>query len=191
MILRDSCPRARNAPALAHIQTSAQMFTAKKPANNPFPARLPLCTISIIMATPARMLELETFVEDVSELKADIRLVGAKVDEVDRRLTARIDAVKTLLDTKTEAITAAAAAQALATEKSFARVEKSIADLALSTEKSFGEFRAGMEKSFGELRTSMEKSFGELRTDRMKDRIWWLLITATVLGLVGRALKWF
>ena len=115
------------------------------------------------------MLELETPVEDVSELKADIRLVSAKVDEVDRRLTAKIDAVKTLLDAKTDAITASAAAHALATEKSFARVEKSIADLALST----------------------EKSFGKLRTGRMKDRIWWLLITASVLGLIGRSFKWF
>jgi len=119
------------------------------------------------------MLELEAPVEErIARLESDVAHTRADISEIRadlRQLNGRVDGVKTLLDANAEAITASLAVQALGAEKSFARVEKSIADLALST----------------------EKSFGELRTERMKDRIWWLLISAGVLTVVAKTFKWF
>jgi hypothetical protein len=36
----------------------------------------------------------------------------------------------------------------------------------------------------------MEKGFAELRTGRALDRVWWLLMSAALLGVIARAVKW-
>jgi hypothetical protein len=43
-----------------------------------------------------------------------------------------------------------------------------------------------MEKGFG----GVEKSFGALRTARAFDRVWYLLMTGGILGIMARAFKW-
>jgi len=43
-----------------------------------------------------------------------------------------------------------------------------------------------METKFADI----EKSFGALRTARAFDRVWWLLMSAALLGLMARAFKW-
>jgi predicted nuclease with TOPRIM domain len=40
------------------------------------------------------------------------------------------------------------------------------------------------------LAINMEKQFGVLRTARAFDRVWYLLMTGTMLGVVARAFKW-
>jgi NifB/MoaA-like Fe-S oxidoreductase len=41
------------------------------------------------------------------------------------------------------------------------------------------------------LAINMEKQFGALRTARAFDRVWWLLMSAAILSIMGRAFKWF
>lgn len=43
-----------------------------------------------------------------------------------------------------------------------------------------------MEKKFA----AVEKSIGVLHTARAFDRVWWLLMSAALLGLMARAFKW-
>ncbi len=43
-----------------------------------------------------------------------------------------------------------------------------------------------MEKQFA----NVEKNLGALRTDRAFDRVWWLLQSAALLGIMARAFKW-
>ena len=76
---------------------------------------------------------------DVSDMKTDIRRLNDKIDGVDQKLTAKIDAVK-----------------------------DGLANLALS----------------------MEKAFGAFKVARALDRVWWLLMSGALLGIMGRAFKW-
>jgi len=106
------------------------------------------------MAMPALMFELETPVEervarleanvehirsDISDMKVDLRRLNDKIDGVDERLSAKIDALK-----------------------------DSVASLALT----------------------FEKSFAALKIGRALDRVWWLLMSAAMLGIMARAFKW-
>jgi len=99
------------------------------------------------MAMPARKLEWEVAVEDrlgkleahvehirtdISDLKVDVRRLNDKVDEVDKRLNAKIDT----------------------------------------------------------LRESIEKQLSKLNVGRAHDRIWFLLIGATILGVMAHGFKW-
>jgi hypothetical protein len=40
------------------------------------------------------------------------------------------------------------------------------------------------------LALAMEKSFAELKIGRALDRVWWLLMSAALLGIMARAFKW-
>lgn len=40
------------------------------------------------------------------------------------------------------------------------------------------------------LALTMEKGFASLRVSRMADRVWWLLMSAGLLAVIGRAFKW-
>jgi phage shock protein A len=95
------------------------------------------------MAMPALLLESENPVEervarleanvehirsDVSDMKTDIRRLGDKIDNVDQKLSSKIDSV----------------------------------------------FQA----------------IAELRIGRALDRVWWLLMSGALLGIMARAFKW-
>lgn len=45
---------------------------------------------------------------------------------------------------------------------------------------------ADVEKQF----TTVEKSFAALHTARAFDRVWWLLMSGALLGVMARAFKW-
>jgi len=47
-----------------------------------------------------------------------------------------------------------------------------------------------VERSLAGLELKMEKSFASLRIGRMLDRIWWLVIAGTILGVMARGFKW-
>jgi len=36
----------------------------------------------------------------------------------------------------------------------------------------------------------MEKSFSAMKVGRVLDRVWWLLMSAALLGIMARAFKW-
>jgi hypothetical protein len=40
------------------------------------------------------------------------------------------------------------------------------------------------------LALTMEKGFGELKLARALDRVWWLVMSGALLGVMARALKW-
>jgi len=40
------------------------------------------------------------------------------------------------------------------------------------------------------LAINMEKQFGTLRTARALDRVWWLLMSGAIFGIMARAFKW-
>jgi hypothetical protein len=130
------------------------------------------------MAMPALMFELETPLEervarleanvehqkDVSDMKIDIRRLGDKLDSIDQKLSAKIDSVDQKLSPKIES------------------VKDSVTTLAINMEKSF----ANVEKRF----TDVEKSFAVLHAARAFDRVWGLLMSGALLGVMARAFKW-
>ena len=131
------------------------------------------------MALPALKFEMETPLEervarleanvehiqkDVSDMKIDIRRLGDKIDSVDQKLSAKIDGIDQRLSAKTES------------------VKDLVTNLAINMEKSF----ANVEKQF----TNVEKSFAALHAARAFDRVWWLLMSGALLGVMARAFKW-
>lgn len=135
------------------------------------------------MAMPALKLNLEESVEDrvavlesdvkhirsdVSEVKIEIRRLGNKVDD----LNTKIDVVKQQLNDKIDAGDQRLSDKIDAVDRRlYGRIENlndSIANLALAT----------------------EKSFAALRVDRALDRVWWLLNSAALLGIMARAFRW-
>ena len=47
-----------------------------------------------------------------------------------------------------------------------------------------------LDHAVASLALTMEKGFAELRTGRALDRVWWLLMSAALLGVIARAVKW-
>ncbi len=128
------------------------------------------------MAMPALMLELETPVEervarleanvehirsDISDMKTDIRRLNDKVDAVDQKLTDKIDAVDQKLTDKIDDVD----------RRLSGRID-------------------GVKDSVMSLALNMEKSFSALKVGRAFDRVWWLLMSAALLGIMARAFKW-
>jgi predicted RNase H-like nuclease (RuvC/YqgF family) len=135
------------------------------------------------MAMPALMFELETPLEervarleanvehiqkDVSDMKIDIRRLGDKIDSVDQKLSAKIDSVDQKLSAKIDGVD----------QKLSAKTE-SVKDLVTA-------LAINMEKSFA----NVEKSFAALHSARAFDRVWWLLMSGALLGVMARAFKW-
>jgi hypothetical protein len=61
--------------------------------------------------------------------------------------------------------------------------------LAVKMEQSFANVErrfASVEKSFADV----EKSFAALHSARAFDRVWWLLMSGAMLGIMARAFKW-
>jgi phage shock protein A len=135
------------------------------------------------MALPALMFELETPLEervarleanveniqkDVSDMKIDIRRLGDKIDGVDQKLSAKIDGVDQKLSAKIDGVD----------QKLSAKVESvkdSVTTLAINMEKSFA---------------NLEKSIAALHAARAFDRVWWLLMSGALLGVMARAFRW-
>ena len=131
-----------------------------------------------------RLARLEVSVEniqsDVTEMKTDIRRLDGKIDDLNKGLSAKIgdgdlrterkiDEVDKRLTGKIEALD----------EKLSAKID------ALDKKQS---------ESFDALRTlimSLQNSFADLKVSRANDRVWWLMISAALLGIMAHGLKWF
>jgi phage shock protein A len=122
-------------------------------------------TLDTSMALPALKLEMETRVKDrVGKLEANVEHIQEDVADMKvdiRRLGEKIDGVK-----------------------------DSLATLAINMEKQLGALTTNVEKQLGALATNMEKQLGKLQTARGFDRVWWLLNSAVILGVMARGFKW-
>jgi chromosome segregation ATPase len=139
------------------------------------------------MAMPALMLELETPVEervarleanvehirsDISDVKIDLRRLNDKVESIDQKLITRIDGVEQRLSAKIDGVH----------EKLTSKIDS--ADQRLS-----GKADA-LKDSVASLALTVEKSFASLKIGRALDRVWWLLMSGAMLGIMARAFKW-
>jgi hypothetical protein len=128
------------------------------------------------MAKPALKFELEEPVEDrigkleahvehiqadVADTKIELRRLNDKVDDVNQTLSAKIDGVNQTLSAKIDAV-----------------------DQRLS-----GKIDEGKD-ALASLALRMEKLFAELKIGRALDRVWWLLMCGTLLGVMARGFKW-
>jgi predicted nucleic acid-binding Zn-ribbon protein len=128
------------------------------------------------MGLPARLLELENPMEervarlevkvdhiqsDVTDLKVTVRRLDEKIDGVEQRLTAKIDAVDEKLTAKIDAV----------------------------DQKLTGKIDAVDQKLTSKIDAILEKITG-LQVGRALDRVWWLLMSAALLGIMARAFKW-
>jgi uncharacterized coiled-coil DUF342 family protein len=99
--------------------------------------------------------------------EVDQRLNG-KIDGVEQRLTGKIDGVEQRLTGKIDALNDKIDAVDQRLSGRIDSVKDSVANLALA----------------------IEKSFAELKVGRALDRVWWLLMSAALLGIMARAFKW-
>jgi prefoldin subunit 5 len=172
------------------------------------------------MAMPALKYDVENSVEervavleaniehirsDISDMKTDIRRLNDKVDAVDQKLTQKIDAVDQKLSQKIDAVDQRLtekidavdrrltqkidAVDQKLTEKIDAVDQKLTEKIDAVDQKLTGKIDA-LKDTVAALALTMEKSFGTLKVARIMDRVWWLLMSAALLGVMGRAFEW-
>jgi len=124
------------------------------------------------MALPALKFEMETPLEErVARLEANVEHIQKDVSDMKidiRRLGDKIDGVDQKLSAKIDGVD----------QKLSAKTE-SVKDLVTT-------LAINMEKSFA----NVEKSFAALHSARAFDRVWWLLMSGALLGVMARAFKW-
>ena len=117
------------------------------------------------MAMPALKLEMEMPVQErAARLEANVDHIQKDVADtrIDiRRLNDKIDSVDQKLSTKIDNVDHKLSAKIDA-------VKDSVSTLAIS----------------------MEKAFAALHSARAFDRVWWLLMSGALLGVMARAFKW-
>jgi chromosome segregation ATPase len=168
------------------------------------------------MALPALKFEMETPLEervarleanvehiqkDVSDMKIDIRRLGDKIDSVDQKLSAKIDGIDQKLSAKIDSVDQKLSAkidgidQKLSAkidgvdQKLSAKIDGVDQKLSAKTESVkdlVTTLAINMEKSFA----NVEKSFAALHSARAFDRVWWLLMSGALLGVMARTFKW-
>ena len=153
-----------------------------------------------------RLARLEVSVEniqsDVTEIKTDIRRLVGGIDEVDKRLTGKIDEANTRLTGKIDEVNTRLTGKidevnTRLTGKIDALGEKMSAKIDEVDTRLSGKIDALDKKqteSFETLRTmimGLQNSFADLKVSRANDRVWWLMISAALLGIMAHGLKWF
>ncbi len=123
-----------------------------------------------------RVARLETNVEhirsDISDMKIDIRRLGDKIDAVDQKLSAKIDTVDQRLSAKIDTVD----------QKLSAKIDA--VDQKLSAKLD------GTDQKLSAKIDSIVQSIAELKLGRAFDRVWWLLMSAALLGIMASAFKW-
>jgi len=161
------------------------------------------------MAMPALKLELESPVEervaileanvghirsDISDMKVDLRRLNDKVDGVDQKLTAKMDSVDQRLITRIDGVEQRLTAKIDAVdEKLTAKIDavdaKLTAKIDAVDQRLSGKIDS-LKDTVASLALTFERSFAALRIGRALDRVWWLLMSAALLGIMARAFKW-
>jgi len=109
---------------------------------------------------------IEHILTDISDIKADVRRLNDRLDNTDRKHTERYESLDQKFSQKLESL------------------EQKFSGKLENLDQKFSE-------KFESLRDLMEKGFVDLRMGRLIDRVWYLLMSAAILGIVARALKWF
>jgi chromosome segregation ATPase len=157
------------------------------------------------MAMPALMFELETPVEervarleanvehirsDISDVKLDLRRLNDKVEGIDQKLTAKIDGVEQRLSAKIDSVDEKLTAKIdSVNEKLTAKIDSVDEKIDAVDQRLSGKIDA-LKDSVASLALTMEKSFAGLKIGRALDRVWWLLMSAALLGVMARGFKW-
>ena len=146
------------------------------------------------MAMPALKFETETPVEervarleanvdhiqkDVAETRIDIRRLNDKIDNVDQKLSAKTDGVDQRLSAKIDGVDQRLSAKIDNVEQKLSAKIDGVKDLVTA-------LAINMEKSLA----NVEKSIAALHSARAFDRVWWLLMSGALLGVMARAFKW-
>ncbi len=150
-------------------------------------------------------INVEHIQQDVSEMKIDIRRLGdridavdhkltAKIDDVDHKLTAKIDDVEHKLTSKIDGVEQKLTAKIDGVEQKLtAKIDgvdqKLTGKIDGVDQKLTGKFDS-LKDVVSALAINMERQFGELRTARALDRVWWLLMSGALLGIMARSFKW-
>jgi chromosome segregation ATPase len=103
----------------------------------------------------------------------------AKIDNVDEKLTTRIDGVEQKLGAKIDSVD----------EKLATRIDGASAKIDATDQRLSGKIDT-LKDSVASLALTIEKSFAALKIGRALDRVWWLLMSAAMLGIMARAFKW-
>jgi predicted nucleic acid-binding Zn-ribbon protein len=112
-----------------------------------------------------RVAKLEANIEhirsDVSDIKTDVRRLNDKIDGVNKDLSGKIDAVNKDLSGKIDTVNK---------------------DLS-------GKIDAVNKDLLGKFDTVIQ-AIADLKIGRALDRVWWLLMSGALLGIMARAFKW-
>jgi len=130
-----------------------------------------------------RVARLEANVEhiqkDVADIKIDIRRLNDKMESVDQKLSTKIESADQKLSAKIDSVDQKLSAKIDSVDQKLSAkidsVKDSVAALAINMEKSFA---------------NAEKSIAALHSARAFDRVWWLLMSGALLGVMARAFKW-
>jgi gas vesicle protein len=109
---------------------------------------------------------------DISDMKTDIRRLNVKLDGNDQRHTTKIDSVGQKLAAKIDGVE----------QRLTAKIDS--VDQKLTTRMDT------LKDALANHALSVEKAFSALKVGRALDRIWWLLMSAALLGIMARAFKW-
>ncbi len=120
---------------------------------------------------------------DISDMKTDLRRLNDKIDGTDRKLVAKIDSVDEKLTAKIDSVD-----QKLTTK--IDSVDQKLTTKIDSVSENLSTKIDAVKDGLASLALSMEKSFSALKIGRALDRIWWLLMSAAMLGIMARAFKW-
>jgi len=150
------------------------------------------------MAVPALMFESENPVEervavleanvehirsDISDIKVDIRRLNDKIDDVDHKLSDKIDAVDHKLSDKIDAV------DHKLSDKIDAVDQKLTNKIDAVDQRLTGKID-GVDQKFTGKFDSIAQAISDLKIGHAHDRVWWLLMSAALLGIMARAFKW-
>jgi len=74
-------------------------------------------------------------------------------------------------------------------EANVEHIQKDVSDLKIDVRR-LNDKMDGLKDTVSALAINMEKSFASLHAARAFDRVWWLLMSGALLGVMARAFKW-
>jgi len=98
---------------------------------------------------------------DISDIKVDIRRLNDKIGDVDHKLSDKIDAVDQKLTVKIDRTD----------QKLMRKID-------------------GVDQKFTGKIDSIAQAISDLKIGHAHDRVWWLLMSAALLGITARSFKW-
>jgi uncharacterized phage infection (PIP) family protein YhgE len=145
-----------------------------------------------------RIGKLEAHVEhiraDVADTRIEIRRLNDKVDGLGEKLTAKIDDVNQTLSAKIDGVNQTLSAKIDGVNQTLsAKIDGATQTSSAKTDAVDQRLSAKIDEgkdALASLALRMEKLFAELKIGRALDRVWWLLMCGTLLGVMARGFKW-